>query len=81
LLLCIAKLWESFEDAKWTAVKEGAIEKICTLLTDPVPEVRAATLYAIGLFIGGAENQEDRMNVDYNIALTLLMIIGSSFFF
>ncbi len=39
LVLCMGKLWESFEEAKWAAVREGAIERLCSLLTDPVPEV------------------------------------------
>jgi regulator-associated protein of mTOR len=40
LVLCMGKLWESFEEAKWAAVRESAHERLCTLLTDPVPEVR-----------------------------------------
>jgi regulator-associated protein of mTOR len=40
VLLCIAKLWESFEDAKATAIREGSHERVCALLADPIPEVR-----------------------------------------
>ena len=58
LVLCMAKLWESFEDAKWGAVREGAPNVLCMLLNDGVPEVRAASVYALALFIGGAESNE-----------------------
>ena len=37
--LCLAKLWEDFDEAKWVAVRELAHQRLCVLLTDPVPEV------------------------------------------
>lgn len=37
LLLCLGKVWESFEEAKWAAIRESAHERVCSLLTDPVP--------------------------------------------
>ena len=41
ILLCLAKLWENYDEAKTFAVKENAHEKICALLVDPVPEVNS----------------------------------------
>lgn len=55
-ILCLAKLWEGFEEAKVTAIREGAIERIKSLLTDPEPEVRAAAVYSLGIFIGGSDS-------------------------
>ena len=86
LLLCLAKLWESFEDAKVIAIKEGVLEKMCAYLNDPVPEVtpmgitykpcqvRAAALYAIGTFFGGAEGNEERVHVELNLGITLPVV-------
>jgi hypothetical protein len=45
LLLLLAKLWESFEDAKTIAIKEGVLEKMCVYLNDPVPEVAPILSY------------------------------------
>jgi hypothetical protein len=39
IALCMAKLWEGFDDAKWTALRDGAHKRLCSLLTDPAPEV------------------------------------------
>lgn len=36
--LCLAKLWEDFEEAKWIALREGSHKRLCSLLTDPSPE-------------------------------------------
>eukprot|EP01117_Protostelium_nocturnum_P006486 TRINITY_DN2337_c0_g1_i2.p1 TRINITY_DN2337_c0_g1~~TRINITY_DN2337_c0_g1_i2.p1 ORF type:complete len:1347 (+),score=433.49 TRINITY_DN2337_c0_g1_i2:163-4203(+) len=74
LILCMAKLWESFEEAKSTAVKAGIHEKLCSLLTDPIPEVRAAVVYALGLFMGGAEGDEERTSIELNLGLTLPIV-------
>ncbi|PRP72786.1 regulatory-associated protein of mTOR isoform 2 [Planoprotostelium fungivorum] len=73
-ILCMAKLWEAFEEAKWAAVRSGVHEKLCVLLTDPVPEVRAAVVYALGLFVGGAEEDEQRVGIELNIGLTLPVV-------
>jgi regulator-associated protein of mTOR len=86
-ILCMAKLWESFEDAKWVAVRESAPDKLCTLLNDSVPEVRffyiktnfqvrAAAVYALGTFIGGGEGNDQRMNIEMNLGLRLMVVTG-----
>jgi regulator-associated protein of mTOR len=56
VVLALAKLWENYEDAKSVAIKEGAHEKLCLLLQDGCPEVRAAAVYALGVFIGTSES-------------------------
>jgi len=40
VVLALAKLWENHREGKRIAIKENAHEKLCGLLTDPVPEVR-----------------------------------------
>lgn len=85
-------MWESFEEAKWAAVKENATDKISKFITDPSPEanqilfsliqqVRCAALYALGLFFGGADGNDQRKHIDFNIALSMLGIMGIKTFY
>ncbi|PRP73403.1 regulatory-associated protein of mTOR-like [Planoprotostelium fungivorum] len=73
-VLCMGKLWESFEEAKTFAVHSNAHEKLCAVLTDPVPEVRAAAVFSLGLFIGGSEKDEARSSIELNIGITLPIV-------
>ncbi len=34
-------------------------------------KVRAAVVYALGTFMGGSENSEQRTNIELNLSLTL----------
>lgn len=36
MVICLAKLWENFEEAKTAAIREGAHEKLCAMLQDVV---------------------------------------------
>jgi hypothetical protein len=61
--LCLAKLWEDFDEAKWTAIREQAHQRICVLLTDPVAEVKFKTLFSLfslifvlDIFIGSSSS-------------------------
>ena len=49
----LGKLWEQHEDAKRAAVHEAAHERVCGLLTDSEPEVRAAAVWALAAYFGG----------------------------
>lgn len=62
-ILCIAMLWDDFEEAKGMGVQARVHEVFCNLLhTDPVPEVRAAVMYALGTLLGttGSSNPAKR---------------------
>ena len=48
--LCLAKLWEDYDEAKWVAVRELAHQRLCVLLTDPAPEVSATNQPKISSF-------------------------------
>ncbi|KAK9696450.1 Target of rapamycin complex 1 subunit kog1 [Basidiobolus ranarum] len=74
--LCIGQQWTGFADAKCLGIRENAHEKLCTLLSDPVPEVRSAAMYALGLFIGDLDKTEQVINIEHNIAIS--MLIGTS---
>lgn len=38
--ICLGKLWDNYEKARWTGVRDIAHEKLYTLLQDPCPEVK-----------------------------------------
>ncbi|KAM0789021.1 hypothetical protein ACM66B_003087 [Microbotryomycetes sp. NB124-2] len=51
--LCIATMWDDFEEAKGLGVRSRVHELFCNLLyTDEVPEVRASVMYALGTLLG-----------------------------
>ncbi|XP_015588597.1 regulatory-associated protein of mTOR isoform X3 [Cephus cinctus] len=73
LCLCLARLWHNYDRARWCGVRDIAHEKLYNLLQDPVPEVRAAAVYALGTFINSAtKRSEHANNIDQIIAMTLI---------
>lgn len=78
--MCLAKLWENHEAAKIEAVKENAHIQLCGLLTDPVPEVRAAAVYALGTFMlrgAGITTSQEIQTIELNLGLTFANIIST----
>ncbi len=66
-------IWENNNNARWIGTRNTAHEKLFVLLEDPVPEVRAAAVYALGTFINSATERTDHANaLDHNIAITLI---------
>ena len=59
-VLCLAKIWEDYEEAKELAAREQAPKKLCLLLGDVDPEVRTACVYALGTFIGTTPPDTER---------------------
>lgn len=52
MCLLLGKVWEQgFEEAKSLAISQGLPERLCAVIADPVPEVRAAALFALGTFM------------------------------
>lgn len=39
--ICLGRIWQNFDPARWCGVRDSAHEKLYTLLSDPIPEVRA----------------------------------------
>lgn len=37
--ICLGRIWQNFDSARWCGVRDSAQEKLCSLLSDPVPEV------------------------------------------
>ena len=50
--LCLAQLWDNNDVGKARAIAKDAHGKLCCLLSDASPEVRAAILYALGVLLG-----------------------------
>jgi regulator-associated protein of mTOR len=78
--LCISQLWDSYPEAKWQGIREGAHLRLCELVTDNVPEVRAAMLYALTTFLGIPEMSEEVMKIEQTVASHVLFMTtdGSS---
>lgn len=72
LALCLGQLWQNYDKARWSGVRDLAHEKLYPLLKDPVPEVRAAAVFALGTFISSvSQRSEHANNIDRSIAMTL----------
>jgi regulator-associated protein of mTOR len=79
--LCLAKFWEGHEEGKKEAIREKAHVQLCALLSDPVPEVRAAAVYALGTFIsrtGQVQSNDARTIIDLNLGLTFAVVTGDA---
>lgn len=76
--ICLGNLWLNYEDARWSGARDLAYEKLYTLLKDPVPEVRAATVYALGTFISSTLDRTTQANdLDRQIAMHMLDCVSS----
>jgi regulator-associated protein of mTOR len=78
--LCISQLWDSYPEAKWQGIREGAHLRLCELVVDNVPEVRAAMLFALTTFLGIPEMSEEVMKIEQTVASNVLFMTtdGSS---
>lgn len=74
--LCMSQLWYEFTEAKWQGIRDGAHLRLCDLVTDPVPEVRAAALYALTVFLGIPEMTNEIMEIEQEVACRVLVITG-----
>jgi len=73
LAICLGRLWDRHEEARWRGARDNAQERLYALLGDQVPEVRAAAVYALGTFLNACSERSEHANsLDHNIALHLL---------
>lgn len=72
--LCISMLWADFADAKWAGIRTHAPQKLCEMVLDPVPEVRAAALHALTNFLGSLDLSEQVILSEESIASTVLIM-------
>ncbi|XP_028395165.1 regulatory-associated protein of mTOR-like isoform X2 [Dendronephthya gigantea] len=72
LALCLARVWTNYSRAKWCGVRDSAHEKLQLLSNDPLPEVRAAAVFALGQFVGNTAERTDLANqVDFGVCMVL----------
>ncbi|XP_078609645.1 regulatory-associated protein of mTOR-like isoform X2 [Branchiostoma floridae x Branchiostoma japonicum] len=72
LAICLGRIWTNFDAARWCGVRDSAHEKLYILLNDPVPEVRAAAVFALGCFIGNCSERTDHANtIDQGVGMKL----------
>jgi regulator-associated protein of mTOR len=73
LAICLGCSWDNYEDARWCGVRSCAHEKLYTILDDADPEVRAASVYALGTFINSSSERTDHANtIDHSIGMKLV---------
>ena len=72
LAIAIGRVWDKYEKARWRGARDNAHEKLYVLLKDPVPEVRAAAVFALGTFLNSCEERTEHANsLDQSIATHL----------
>ncbi|KAF2703927.1 WD repeat-containing protein-like protein mip1 [Pleomassaria siparia CBS 279.74] len=72
--LCLSKLWINHEEAKWVGIREMAYERLCELVIDPAPEVRASMLYALTAFLGIRDITVQVATIEESIASMVLVM-------
>lgn len=73
LAICLGCSWDNYDDARWCGVRSCAHEKLYLLLDDHDPEVRAASVYALGTFINSSSERTDHANtIDHSIGMKLV---------
>jgi regulator-associated protein of mTOR len=76
ICLCLAQVWMNNSEAKSAAISENGHEKLCSLLNDSVPEVRASAMYALGTFLADPNKTEQIVNIEHNIAISALAVMS-----
>ncbi|CAO1634074.1 unnamed protein product [Parajaminaea phylloscopi] len=57
--ICLAQLWDGSDEGKAMGIRKDAHGKLCYMLGDVSPEVRAAVLYALGTLLGASGGSVD----------------------
>ncbi|KAI9477985.1 MAG: raptor N-terminal caspase like domain-containing protein [Benjaminiella poitrasii] len=76
ICLCLAQVWMNNTEAKAVAIAENGHKKICALLNDHVPEVRASAMYALGTFLAEPNKTEAILNIEHNIVVSALTVMS-----
>ena len=72
LAVALGRTWDRYEKARWRGVRDNAHSRLLELLRDPVPEVRAAAVFALGTFVNACQERTEHANsLDHSVALHL----------
>ncbi|XP_048467055.1 regulatory-associated protein of mTOR [Rhincodon typus] len=75
--ICLGRIWQNFDAARWCGVRDIAHEKLYILLSDPIPEVRCSAVFSLGTFVGNsAERTDHSTTIDHNVAMMLAQLIN-----
>jgi regulator-associated protein of mTOR len=81
--ICLGLSWQNYAEARWEGVRNLAHQNLIELIHDPVPEVRAAAIFALGTYIGcgqGTEADVEQTNkIDAEIVNALIKRYDSVF--
>ncbi|KAG8534354.1 uncharacterized protein KY384_001198 [Bacidia gigantensis] len=72
--LCISELWKNYPEAKWVGIRSLAHHRLCALIVDPVPDVRAAAIHALTNFLGIPDLTEAVAQNEKMVASTLMIM-------
>lgn len=72
--LCLSKLWVDYEEAKWTGIRCMAHERLCALVIDAVPEVRASMIFALTAFLGIRDVTSQVATIEEYIASMIIVM-------
>ncbi|KAF9166795.1 hypothetical protein DFQ26_006890 [Actinomortierella ambigua] len=71
--LCIGQLWKNYNEAKSQGLQDNAPEQLTLALSDPMPEVRAAAMWALGTFVSHLDQNEQVIQLQNNLAMSALV--------
>jgi regulator-associated protein of mTOR len=83
LAICLGRLWQNYDTARWYGARDNAHEKLINLLWDEIPDVRAAAVFALGTYVLNTSEDgtsEMRITIDQMVGTALLGLLndGSS---
>ncbi|KAA0190802.1 Protein raptor protein, partial [Fasciolopsis buskii] len=78
LIFALAKVWRKNDEARWFGVRYNVTEVLFTYLDDISPEVRAATVYALGTLIANqttdSSKQDHADQVSHQVGARLVRV-------
>lgn len=77
LCICLGLTWNNCRDAKWCGVRDSAHDKLSVLLNDPVPDVRASAVFALGTFIN-LDKTDHSNTIDETVGIKLIRVGNDS---
>ncbi|KAI9140184.1 raptor N-terminal caspase like domain-containing protein [Paraphysoderma sedebokerense] len=76
--ICIGQLCADYPEAKFATLRDNIHEQLVSLLSDPVPEVRASAVFTLGKLFGDLEKSEQLLMIEHYIVLSLLPLTSDA---
>lgn len=58
--LLLSQLWHQYPDGKWIIYKDGYLNRLLSLVNDPIPEVRTSIILALTFFLSENNKQQNK---------------------